>query len=194
MEYVNNWHQKAHELMVEGEANEAMKFIHKALEVNPDNANILSDRAVMYIQLGKSNLAIIDFDACIKLEPKRAYHYSSRAFLKARLKDVKGAREDYQKAIELDPEDAIAYNNLGLLEEESGYANNARNLFNKADTLAGIKTHDERVAESIKIKEREAQELEEASKSSLWKEVKKVFTQKNSWKEFIRFVKNGFKM
>lgn len=194
MEYVNNWHQQAHELMVKGNSAEAMKFIHKALEVNPDNANILSDRAVMYIHLGKTNLAIIDFDACIKLEPNRAYHYSSRAFVKAKLKDIKGAREDYQKAIELDPKDAIAYNNLGLLEEESGYATNAKNLFNKADTLAGIKTHDERVAESKAIKEKEAQEPRKEEKKSLWIEMKKVFTQKNSLKEFIRFVKNGFKM
>ncbi len=92
-----------------------------AINVDPNQALIYSERGVTYMHLKRFDKAIQDMDTAVSLEPNNPYRYASRAFVKGAAGDVDGGIKDYEKAIELDPEDAISYNNLGLLQEKLGY-------------------------------------------------------------------------
>ncbi len=102
----------------------------------PNQAMVLSERAVSK-HLHHDNMgAMQDFDEAIKLEPQNPYRYASRAYIKSILGDIHGAIEDYHITLKLDPEDAVSYNNLGLLEEKLGRKENAKRNFEKADNIA----------------------------------------------------------
>ncbi len=114
---------------------EALACINRALELQPQEADFLSERGVVYLHMKKHALALLDFDAAVHLQPDRPYRYASRAFLKEAAGDLQGAVKDYEKALALDPEDAVVHNNLGLLLEKLGRNQEARSNFSKADAL-----------------------------------------------------------
>jgi len=116
--------------------------------------------------------------------------------------DTDAAIEDYKHAIELDPEDTIAHNNLGLLEEAKGYKAQAQERFKVADELQEILNQSERTTEIDAVVE-EVVEAEVVAKvpkkdpvpkpkSSIWGEVKSVFTDQESRKLWWKFIRNGF--
>lgn len=182
----------------EGKWNDALIQFNKALDLEPDQPDYLGDRAVAYFQLGKTDLAIIDLNQAQKIDPKNPYRYSSRAFVKDSLGDTKGAIADYEKAIELDPEDAVAYNNLGMLEEKLGYQKKAAEKFKKADELAhkmeeGKSNEFVMMTKSEKTKPNSPLGKEEAPRSR-WHFMKYGIFNKKGRKEFLQFIKNGFKI
>lgn len=199
METLNKHYIEGQEKAKQRAYAEAVDKYNLAIELQPQNADIYSDRAVAYFHLKKLNLSLMDMNKAQKLDPNNSYRYSSRAYIKDACGDVEGAIADYRKTIELDPDDAIAYNNLGLLEEKQGRQKVAKEHFNKADHLAdklGL-NFGEFSQPSTKV-EAEKEEIEQDSepaeeKSSLVRESVKVFTDKATFREFIRFVKNGFK-
>jgi Flp pilus assembly protein TadD len=169
----------------------AIYWFSMAISKRPDDADLFSERAVAHFHNGSKKEALLDLDRAQELEPMRAYRYSSRAYIKDSLGDVQGAIEDYKKAIELDPEDAIAYNNLGLLEEKLGYANKAKVLFDFADELAA---RSDSSAQGFEQPENLQKKIDqEKSEKTLLGEAASVFKSKESFKEFITFIRNGFK-
>ncbi|MFP5471021.1 MAG: tetratricopeptide repeat protein [Bacteroidia bacterium] len=175
--------------------NAALNLYLKALEVEPYNPDLLSDTGVCLFNLDRKKEALDYLDRAANLEPNNSYRYSSRAFIKAALGDVQGGIEDYEKCIELDPEDAIAYNNLGMLQEQLGYKKQAENTFKKADELAEIlkENNISFSKEETIISETFVDDID-TKPTSFFKELKAVFTSKKSFKEFIHFIKNGFKL
>jgi tetratricopeptide (TPR) repeat protein len=109
----------------------------RALELSPDNPELLSEKAVTFFQEKKIEEAIALFDRARKLDPENPYRHSSLAFAQAKAGFMFEAIEHYEKAVQLDPDDAIAHNNLGLLKENIGYAQNAQVHFKKSDNLIG---------------------------------------------------------
>ncbi|MBA3899317.1 MAG: tetratricopeptide repeat protein, partial [Bacteroidetes bacterium] len=102
-----------------------------------------------------------------------------------------GGIEDYQKAIELDPEDFISLNNLGMLEEKMGYKDKAKEYYKKADELTGYDPEEKKeIQEASEVPKPAAEE----KPKSLTDIVKSTFTQKDTFKEFMEFVKKGFKI
>lgn len=182
----------------------ALELYTRALELITDNADLLHDRGVTYFHLKKMELALEDMDKAVSLEPNHSYRYSARAYIRGFMKDIDGAIADYRIAVELDPEDAVAYNNLGLMEEQAGHKPLAQERFKKADELAVKMGWDsEEVQRQFQRQEefdreiKEKKELDKSgdgqSKPSVFKQAFKVFTDKKTFREFIRFVGNGFK-
>lgn len=176
----------------------ALVCFNAALEISPNQAHILCDRGVVYFHMKKFELSIIDMDNALQSEPNNPYRYSSRAYIRAAIGDVRGGIEDYKKAIQLDPNDAVAHNNLGLLEEKLGYESKAKFHFNKADELAEKdefyanlygKQTDKNVVETNQSK---SDIIEE--NIGYWDLVFQVFKSKKTFKEFLIFLKNGFKL
>lgn len=184
-------YKKGREFLEKGEIEKALELFNQALEIKPDTPDFLSDRAVTYFHLQKFELAIIDLNRAQELEPKNGYRYSSRAFVKDHMKDTAGAIEDYKKAIEIDPEDAISYNNLGLLEEKLGYAEMAKQRFNKADELNKI-NNEELIIKNENTKNEIMPENKKVNKRSIF--IVQVFTSKKGFRDFLRFIRNGFKL
>ncbi len=117
--------------------DEALVNMEKLVQIDPDNAEILSERGVLFFHMKKYDEALADLDYAVKLDPENPFRYSSRAWVRAKAGNTLGAIADYDKAIELDPEDAISYNNKGLLEQQLGYDKRARKSFEIGDQLSG---------------------------------------------------------
>jgi tetratricopeptide (TPR) repeat protein len=194
----------------------AIKILSNVLPTVSNKRDIFYNRAVCYLNTAQFELAVFDFSVLIEIEPNKAFNYSCRAFAKARTDDKKGAIEDYEKALELEPDNPITYNNMGLVQEEIGYIKQANKSFEQSDDLRkkeeankvlhlkdnqNIKLEVENRLEKAKEESTEAKSLAnpilpkeaviEKTKSEL---VKDIFTDKNTFKEFIQFIKNGFKL
>jgi Flp pilus assembly protein TadD len=164
----------------------ATSILHfnRALELAPNTANYLSDRAVAKLRAKDNQGSMSDLDKAVQLEPNNSYRYSLRAFIRNSFGDTEGAIIDYTKAIELDPEDAIALNNLGMAEESQGYKTSAQRRFEQADALSGVKkrTSDH----TIRFKESSTTQ-NETSEPSYWSTILSVFTDSKQREEFIKF-------
>ncbi|HRE73202.1 MAG TPA: tetratricopeptide repeat protein [Flavobacteriales bacterium] len=178
----------------------SLQELNKALEIAPDTAEFLSERAVVYFHLEKFDLSIIDLNRAQELEPFNGYRYSSRAYVKDRMGDIQGAIDDYRKAVEIDPEDAVSYNNLGIIEERQGYLERAKSNFNRADELAKKQENKESSPSEAYIMpvNRTASHQKESASASLEKQgklavIKSVFFSAEGFRDFLRFIKNGFK-
>ncbi|MCB0400749.1 MAG: tetratricopeptide repeat protein [Flavobacteriales bacterium] len=150
----------------------------------PDEPTILSERGVSYYHNNNLTAALKDMDRAVALEPENSYRYSSRAYIKAKV-DVNGAMEDYKKAVELDPEDAIALNNLGLLEESAGKLSSAKKHFDRSNQIIGYNP-DKRNAGRKKA-------IEPEKKETLGKVMLDVFRDKETRKDYFKFLKNILK-
>jgi tetratricopeptide (TPR) repeat protein len=175
---------------------EAIRIFTEVLENDPRDANALSHRGIAYLNIDKLDLSLADMNAAVAYDPEYSFRYQSRGYLKARLKDYEGALADYEKAVELDPNDAIAINNLALAQEQMGWAKEAKENFDKSDRLSGIKTAEERAEERRKQAEKEGSMQDESTEDTVSKGeiARNVFTKKETFKEFIQFIKNGFRI
>lgn len=208
--FANSTHEAAHKLLQDGKIIEAIETYSKALEISPDNADIYSDRGVAHLHnMDKSN-CFADLNKAKELQPEYSYRYASLAFAKNNFGDLAGAILDYEKAVELDPDDAVAQNNLGLLLEQQGYKKSAEERFARADKLSEQEDHllemiddlddaddqrsDIETIESIEDTEMRLEHEQTEKSANNSEEFKKIFTKKSQFKEFIRFIKNGFKI
>lgn len=178
----------------------AIELFSLVLAEDPRDANALSQRAVCYLNILDHKNSMKDINAAIEVDPEYGYYYQCRAYIKANAKDYEGSIKDYEKAVELDPQDSIAYNNLALAQEQMGWNKQAKRNFDKSDQSAGIKTAEERSNERIAKAEKTSLEnskekvISSSDKDSKGEIAKSVFTKKNSFKEFLSFVGNGFKL
>jgi tetratricopeptide (TPR) repeat protein len=201
--YINKAHEEGMIFLKEGKLDQALELLTTALIENPNHPDILSDRGVVYIHLNRKDDALQAFDSSLNLQPDYAYRYSSRAYARAFFGDIDAAILDYEKAVELDKDDAIAYNNLGLLLEQKGRMVQAKKNFDRADHLAKIEKEllnvvdeleVEGVNEQVQHERKQIEPIEKRNKElSTWNEMKKIFTSKEQFQDFLRFIKNGFK-
>lgn len=218
--FANKTHEKGHDLMLIGKNEEAILFFERALIETPDHPDIYSDRGVAYLHLKNKVECLKDLNTALRLQPEYSYRYSSRAYAKDFFGDTESAIEDYEKAIELDPDDAVAHNNLGLLQEKLGYQLKAKQNFERADKLSKqekklfdlideMEQIDE-VENSTGFKPEEQTSMEELpleishqmidpqvsreKNISTFQEFRKIFTSKVQFKDFMRFLKNGFRI
>lgn len=187
----SSFYQKARKKYEAKDFEDAIYWYSRVLAIDAADAEIHSERGVAYFHLGQMQKALEDLTRARDLEPANPYRYSSRAYIRDAMGDLEGAIADYEQAIKLDPDDAVALNNLGMLEEKRGYHAKAKTLFEFADTL-------DRDANAEGLKDMRPtnmqREINQATKSkSLLGEVKEVFTKKESFKDFLTFIGNGFR-
>lgn len=201
MDIAKIWNQ-AQNYIKEGKFDRAMTLLNRAIEVEPKNANLLSERAVVFFHLGDKERALKELDYCVLLEPNNPYRYSSRAYVKADMRDLKGAIADYEKCVQIDPLDAIAYNNLGLLLESMGRMELAKRNFDKADSLEGVlkergidmPSENQQPAKDDKEQAQKGELELENKKSTTWSIVKATLTDRNLFREYLQFLRNGFRL
>lgn len=208
--FANKTHEEGHALLSEGNILEAIKAFTKALEQNPDHPDIYSDRGVAHLHnMDKAN-CFDDLNQALTLQPQYSFRYSARAYAKRNFGDLIGAIKDYEKAVDLDPDDAVAQNNLGLLLEQQGYQKQADERFKRADNLSKMEDHLYEVIDDLeepnqtkddKIEEPAVNErleidpnLERNKSLGTASQIKQIFTSRKQFGEFIRFIKNGFKI
>ncbi len=189
--------KEAETLYAEKQWADAESRFTSLLDEMESDGDLIHDRAVCIFQLGRTKEALQEFDRAVLLNPDNPYRYASRAWIRAAMKDVDGAIEDYKKALELDPDDAIALNNLGLLEEQYGMRKSAQERFRRADTLMGILKDagvDPPEPQDSQPSSKDTNRAEvDATKNNLWREMGAVFTNSSRRKEFLAFIRNGFR-
>ncbi len=83
------------------ESTQIIAAFSKAIQLNPKLVEAWKQRAEIYLNLGKYELAIKDYDKIIQLEPDYAGTYHDRAIAYKGLKDYSNAVRDLTKAIEM---------------------------------------------------------------------------------------------
>lgn len=214
--FSNEIHQRAYEAMKAERLDEAVSLFTQALAITPNDPDILADRGVTYLHLNNKEASFADFNSALAIQPNYAFRYASRGYAKNFFGDIDGAIEDYEKAVELDPEDAVAHNNLGLLLEQKGYKNQAEKRFEQADKLSKMENELYSVMDELEKRDHENNQANnerteqqtpieetpditlidpiEVRRNTMGQELGKVFTNKSQFKEFLRFIKNGFKL
>jgi Tfp pilus assembly protein PilF len=217
--FANKTHEKGHELLLNEKYVEAIALFTDALEVDPNHPDIYSDRGVAYLHLKNEQNCMEDLNTALTLQPDYSFRFASRAYAKDFFGNTEAAIEDYEKAVALDPEDAVAHNNLGLLLEKLGFQKQAQENFKRADALSKqekklfdllAEIEDNELESTPKISnaevvdahnsfERDAfseiqEELDTLKNRSLFQEFRRIFTSKLQFSEFLRFIKNGFRI
>jgi protein O-mannosyl-transferase len=99
-----------------GQKEEAIKDYSVALIYKTDlTIEILSNRAVLFIETGKFKEAVSDLDYLISADSNNFMYYYNRAFSKLKLNDIPGAIEDYRFVLRLKPDDEQTRNQLQVL-------------------------------------------------------------------------------
>ncbi|WP_169727892.1 tetratricopeptide repeat protein [Desulfovibrio inopinatus] len=76
----------------------------KALDIVPDNANVLVDRGVMKRQLGDSRAAVADFDAALRVDPShKTALFNKGIVLLHDLREPEGAIASWEALLKVDP-------------------------------------------------------------------------------------------
>ena len=96
-----------------GDDRRAVEDFSRVIELEPDNAEALENRAAALDDLGEHRLAREDYHAVIRLEPDNAVALYSRGACLAKQGDLTGAVADFDRAIALEPGDAVPYYNRG---------------------------------------------------------------------------------
>ena len=209
--FANPKHEAAHNLLNEGKVIEAIQLYTEALELNPNHPDIYSDRGVAHLHNMDKENCFKDLNKAMELQPEYSFRYAARGYAKNKFGDTPGAILDYEKAVELDPDDAVAHNNLGLLLEQQGYKKAAEERFERADKLSKMEDHllevidelDHAAEDSVEMESGEIVDVqvedkvespEPQTEKSNSMEFKKIFTSKSQFGEFIRFIKNGFRI
>ncbi len=202
--FANKAHEKGYNLLNEGRYEEALVQLKKAEKETPDHPDVQGDLGVAYIHLGNKPAVFTALNKAVELQPDYGYRYAARAYAKDFFGDLDGAISDYRIAIQKDPEDAVAHNNLGLLLEKKGYQAKAAENFRRADELSKIENELFDVMDKLEGTSNEKKETPKPNtidptekrreNVSHFREFKKIFTSREQFNEFIRFIRNGFKL
>ena len=122
-------------LQNEKKYTEAIDEYSKAIELNPNNADVYLNRGSVYHELQKYNEAIRDYTRVLELDSNYAYAYNNRGNAYKNLGKYDDAIRDYTCAVELKPNYAIAYGNLGHLYFKLEKYSEAIQSYNKAIEL-----------------------------------------------------------
>ena len=107
----------------------------KAIEIDPENADLYFNRALFKDARADEEGALADYNKALEINPEHAGAYLSRGNVKRALGDYKGTLADYNKAIEFNPSNALAYDNRGIIKRVLGDYKGALADHNKAIEL-----------------------------------------------------------
>jgi len=188
----DTFYQKARKHYESKKFEDAIYWYTRIIALDGNDADIYSERAVAYFHHQKLRKSLEDMNHAQEIEPQNAYRYASRAYIRDAMGDLEGAIADYQIAIKIDPEDAVAHNNLGMLEEKRGHHQQAKVLYDFADKLAKDFPEDMH-PENEKPKNIQKEIDKDARDKSLISEAGNIFRSRSAFREFLTFIRNGFK-
>ena len=117
-EKANNFKDGGNEELNKGHFIQAIELYSQGLEYQPNNAIILSNRALAYIKVENYGLALLDADHAIETDPKYSKAYYRRASANFALHHFKLARKDFKMVCKLSPTSKDARAKLAAVEKE----------------------------------------------------------------------------
>jgi tetratricopeptide (TPR) repeat protein len=114
------------------EYHKAIKCFDKAIETDPKNAAVWSEKGYALNELGNLLEAIKCFDKALQIDPKNIFAYRGKGDALRRSRWHKEAIKCFDKAIEIDPKNAAVLNDKGTALLDSKEYNEAIECFDKA--------------------------------------------------------------
>lgn len=100
--------EKGNEFFKKGEYSNAIKHYTEAINRNPDDPKLYSNRAACYTKLAAFDLGLKDCEACTKLDDKFIKGWIRKGKILQGMQKPSQALSAYQKAIEIDSSNAEA--------------------------------------------------------------------------------------
>ena len=120
-------------LLSVGETERAQKLYNESLEAQPDDADLLYGRSLMYDRMGKFELAEKDLRAMIAKDPNDARALNALGYMLTVHTDrYDEANKLVSRALELTPDDAAVMDSLGWVQFKLGKKAEARATLQKA--------------------------------------------------------------
>jgi tetratricopeptide (TPR) repeat protein len=133
-----------------GRSQEALAAYAKAVELEPENAELRSDLGRTLLALEREEDALDAFTKAVELTPEKVNYHRQRALALGNLGRHEEALEAFTAAAGLDPSDAESHVNRGIA---------LRNLGRLEEALAAIGTAAQLEPEDVTLHERRAQLL-----------------------------------
>lgn len=126
---------EAMKLWYEDKTDEALALLTEAATLNPDDAEIFSKRAFIYVTLGEFTNAAYDAEKVLQLNPENVQALWIRGAASLSAGNGSKAIDDLNRAIELDPKSKYAYYFRGIYHKSFDDMQRAREDFLKAKEL-----------------------------------------------------------
>lgn len=145
--------QAAQAWMMAGQAGRAYAATTQALTLQPDDVDLLIDRAVSLASLGRYGEAMLDLDRAVLLEPDRAEALVFRAAALRHLDRLEQAARDIERALAIEPENAEALLERGIIRQLRGDAAGAREDWERAIAVAPNSAAADLAAQNLALNE-----------------------------------------
>jgi Tfp pilus assembly protein PilF len=118
-----------------GKPKDALAAFDRALEIDPNNAQALYGRGMLYQAQKQHQSAIEDFSAANGLKPQQAEPLLGRATSYLAVDRFKEAASDLDEAVQADPQNAQIWTERGLAYERLGDRSKAAESYARAISL-----------------------------------------------------------
>ena len=108
----------------------ALESYNFALNIAPRAVPILLNRATIYMELGRNNLAQADYSLVLDLEKDNEEALLMRAYIYMQQRDYKMAKADYERLLKVNPTSYNGCLGLATLEQREGKYEEALKLLN----------------------------------------------------------------
>ena len=109
----------------------ALESYSFALNMTPRNVPVLLNRAALNLELGKNDMAFLDYSLVLDFEKNNREALLMRAYIYGARRDLKSARIDYDSLLKVDPLNYSGRLGLAMLEQKDGNSAKALELLNK---------------------------------------------------------------
>ena len=114
------FYKKAATEKSKGNLSEAVKWLQKSVELDPNLGDAHFNLSEFYIQMGQYETGLASATRAIECNAEDAEGYNNRGIASINLNKRDDAEKDFVKAVELAPEFAMARYNLGAIYHITG--------------------------------------------------------------------------
>jgi Tfp pilus assembly protein PilF len=126
---------RAQKLARSGKTEEALAAFNNAIEIDPNNADALYGRGLLYQGQKQHQSAVDDFTAANGLRPQQPEPLLGRAISYLALDKIKEASADLDEAAQADPQNVQIWMTRGLVYERLGDKTRAAESYGRAINL-----------------------------------------------------------
>ncbi len=114
-----------------GNYDGAVRIYRRALQIEPDNVELLNALGFSLFQQGKSQEAVVELEKALEVDPKHWKAHNNMALASIDLGEFELAEAHYRESLAIEPQPAI-YNDLGFVLERMGLSEDAIAAYRKA--------------------------------------------------------------
>lgn len=130
-----DWIQKGYNSYEVKEYDNAILYLQKAIELNPQSSGVYYNMGLVYSDKGNIDKAIQLYEKAIEQNPQDYRAYINLGLVYSQKGNLDKAIQLYEKAIELNPQNSIAYQNMGQVYSDKGNLDKTIQLYEKAIEL-----------------------------------------------------------